>query len=144
MRWAGTHRSCGRPGGRGVLGANGDGGLTHLVVHPPALEDLTGPLDSAMAEFLPERFVAYADGSAVAVRADKLAVGMDVITAVRLETRTVGTVKVHARPGAPWVRVTWQSRDHCDSVMGDRRVLDPGFPLVVTVASLTRLFGALP
>ncbi|MGW1041078.1 hypothetical protein [Streptomyces sp. NPDC002547] len=118
--------------------------LKHLVVHPPALEDLTGPLDSGMAEFLADTFVAYAEGSAVAVRADRLAVGMDVIAAVRLETRTVGTVKVHTGPGAPWVRVTWQSRDLLDSVMGDRRVLDPGFLLVVTVASLTRLFGPLP
>lgn len=105
------------------------------------LEELSGPIDEGFRTALGEMYGAVAEGTAVPVRADKLVVGMDVVAAVRLEDRTVGTVSSHTGPGTPWVRVSWTTRDHSDSVMGDARVFGPGDHLVVTLESLSRVLG---
>ncbi|MFE6185554.1 hypothetical protein ACFQ6U_14115 [Streptomyces sp. NPDC056465] len=141
-----------RPG-RGCHGA-------HLLLLPPyedaerlvregahrremaeVLAELSGPIDDGLRTALGEMYAVVAEGTAVPVRADKLVIGMDVVAAVRLEDRMVDTISSHTGPGAPWVRVSWVTRSHADSVIGDARVFGPGDHLVVTVDSLTRLFA---
>ncbi|MER7205382.1 hypothetical protein, partial [Streptomyces sp. NPDC000188] len=106
----------------------------------PTVQELTGPVDDALLAYLAETYPAVADGTAIPVRADMVRPGMDVIAAVCLEDRTVGTVKAFNGP-TPWVRLTCTTRTHADSVMGDARVFEPGHHLIVTVDSLARLYG---
>ncbi|OEJ21039.1 hypothetical protein [Streptomyces subrutilus] len=107
-----------------------------------AVQAVADPLDDGLAAYFAETYAAVADGTAVPVRADKVVVGMDVIAAVRLEDRTIGTVDRFVHPYQPSVAVTWEPRDHRDSVMGDRRVFSPDHHLVVTVDSIARLTSA--
>ncbi|MER6616357.1 hypothetical protein [Streptomyces xantholiticus] len=108
----------------------------------PTVQELTGPIDDALLASYAEMYAAVADGTAIPVRADMVRPGMNVIAAVRLEDRTVGTVTHHNDPGTPWVRITWTTRDHSDSVMGDLRVFPHDHHLMVTVGSIARLYGA--
>ncbi|MEU5978489.1 hypothetical protein [Streptomyces sp. NPDC047315] len=107
----------------------------------PTVQELTGPIDSGLLAYYAETVAAVDDGTAIPVRADMVRPGMVVIAAVRLEDRTVSTVKAF-NGSVPWVRVTWTTRTHADSVMGDSRVFEPGCHLMVTVDSLRELYGA--
>ncbi|ANZ13349.1 hypothetical protein ACH4YO_40590 [Streptomyces noursei] len=110
----------------------------------PTAQELTGPIDDALLAYFAETYAAVAAGTAIPVRADMVRPGMDVIAAVRLEDRTIGTVKAYNGPGTPWVQITWTTRTHADSVMGDARVFEPGHHLIVAVDSLARLYGTAP
>ncbi|MGX1268000.1 hypothetical protein [Streptomyces phaeoluteigriseus] len=106
----------------------------------PTVQELVGPVDDALLASYAEMYAAVDDGTAIPVRADMVRPGMDVIAAVRLEDRTIDIVTNHNGPA--WVRVTWTMRNHSDSVTGDARTFPPDFHLMVTVDSLTRLYGA--
>ncbi|MEU6462199.1 hypothetical protein [Streptomyces sp. NPDC046976] len=121
-----------------------DAGATPAVQEQrPTVQELTGAIDDSHLASLADMYPAIADGTAIPVRADMIRPGMDVIAAVRLEDRTVDTVKVWNGPN-PWVRVTWTTRTHADSVSGDARVFGPDHHLIVTAESLNRVYGTTP
>ncbi|MFF9901318.1 hypothetical protein [Streptomyces longispororuber] len=103
------------------------------------LAEITGPLDASLAEAFADMYGAVANGTAVPVPVGKARAGMVVVAAVRLEDRTIGTVRQHTGPGQPWVSLTWTCRSHQDSVIGDRRVFAPEDYVMVTVESLESL-----
>ncbi|MEV7512124.1 hypothetical protein AB0O57_29625 [Streptomyces sp. NPDC091201] len=103
------------------------------------------PVDEDLAAFYAETHVEVANGLAVPVRADRVQVGMAVIAAVGLETRTVETVTSYAgTPGSSWVRITWAARYPRESTWANRRVLSPECHVIVTVNSLMSLHDAPP
>ncbi|MGW4087025.1 hypothetical protein ACWEGS_28735 [Streptomyces sp. NPDC004822] len=121
-----------------------DGTAPAVQEQRPTVRELTGDIPESLLAYFAETYAAVADGTAIPVSADMVRPGMDVIAAVRMEDRTVDSVAHHNAPGTVWVSITWTTRDHNDSVMDDRRVFEPGHHLVVTVASLERLYGAAP
>ncbi|MEU2969009.1 hypothetical protein ABZ687_29030 [Streptomyces ardesiacus] len=117
-------------------------------VTPPSDEErrarlaaITGPIEPQLAEAFAEMYAAVADGTAIPVPVTKARPGMVVVAAVRLEDRTIDTVR-HSGPGQPSVSVTWTFRGHDhrrDSVLGDARTFPTDHHLMVTVESLESL-----
>ncbi|MGW2109922.1 hypothetical protein [Streptomyces sp. NPDC001948] len=119
-------------------------GDTFPTPQRPTDAELTGPIDAELSAYYAETFAAIADNTAIPVRADMVRPGMDVIAAHLGENRTIGTITAYAGPGAPWVRVSWTTRNHNDSVMGDRGTYPPDMHLMITRESLDAVFGPTP
>ncbi|NML55093.1 hypothetical protein HHL19_35810 [Streptomyces sp. R302] len=121
-----------------------EGDYPSVLPERPTDDELAGQITDGYRAFLARTFSAVADNTAIPVCADMLRPGMDVVSAVRQEQRTVSTVTRYTGPGTPSVTAYWVCRVPTDSVSGDARTFPPDFHLIVTRESLHRLYGTLP
>ncbi|MFD9190325.1 hypothetical protein ACFWCA_19105 [Streptomyces phaeochromogenes] len=97
------------------------------------VQELVGPVDDALLASYAEMYAAVDNGTAIPVRADMVRPGMDVITIARPEGHPVDIVMHHNGPGTVCVAITG----------GGGGTYAPDFHLMVTVDSLTRLYGSV-